>query len=81
MQVVDKDSFFEEGERLYRKLRSRLEKKHKGEIIAIEVESGQYIVGEDEVAVAKEASARLPGKIFSFFRIGYPVVHKLRSKR
>jgi hypothetical protein len=78
VRFIDKDSFFEEGERLYKKLKARLEKKHKGKIIAIEAESGQYILGEDEVSVAKEARTRFPGKVFSFFRIGYPVMHKFR---
>lgn len=78
IRVVDKDSFFEEGERLFKKLNARLGKKHKGKILAIEAESGEYILGEDEVSVAKEARARFPGKVFGFFRIGYPVVHKFR---
>ncbi len=81
VRIIDKESFFAEGERLYRKLKARLERQHKGKILAIEAESGQYIVGEDEVVVAKEALARFPGKVFSFFRIGYPVVHKFRLNR
>lgn len=81
IRVVDKDSFFEEGERLYKKLNARLGKQHKGKILAIEAESGQYVLGADEVSVAKEARARFPGRVFSFFRIGYPVVHKCRFGR
>lgn len=81
IRVVDKDSLFDEGERVFKKLNARLGKKHKGKILAIEAESGQHILGDDEVLVAKEAKARFPGKVFSFFRIGYPVVHKFRYGR
>ena len=68
------------GERVYRRLRSRLEPRYKGQILAIEVESGQYVVGKDELPVALKAMNKFPGKKFSFFRIGYPAVHKLRRR-
>lgn len=51
---------------------------NKGEIIAIEVGSGQYVLEKDEVQVALKAIEKFPDKTFSFFRVGYPVVHKLR---
>lgn len=66
------------GERFYQRLKPRLEPRHKGEIIAIEVESGGYVMGEDELEVALKAVKKFPGKKFSFFRIGYPAVHKSR---
>lgn len=68
------------GERLYQRLKARLEPRHKGDIVAIEVESGQYLVGKDELQVALKAVKKFPGKQFSFFRIGYPAVHKLRIR-
>ena len=69
------------GERLYQRLRPRLEPRHKGDIVAIEVSSGQYVIGKDELKVALKAVKQFPGKKFSFFRIGYPAVHKLRFCR
>ena len=69
------------GDRLYQRLKARLEPRHKGEIVAIEVESGQYVVGKDELDVALEAVKKFPGRRFSFFRVGYPTVHKLRLGR
>jgi hypothetical protein len=68
------------GERLYQQLRKKIEPRYKGQIIAIEAESGQYVVGKDELQVAREAVKKFPGKKFSFFRIGYPAVHKLRAR-
>ena len=63
------------GERQYQRLRSKLEPRYKGHILAIEVESGDYAL---ELKVALRAVKKFPGKKFSFFRIGYPAVHKLR---
>ncbi len=68
------------GERLYQRLRPKLEPRYKGQILAIEVDSGDYVVGRDELQVALKARKQFPGKQFSFFRIGYPVVHKLRVR-
>ena len=66
------------GERQYQRLRSKLEPRYKGQILAIEPESGEYLLGKDEFQVALRAVKKFPGKKFSFFRVGYPAVHKLR---
>ena len=66
------------GERQYQRLRSKLEPRYKGQILAIELESGEYLLGKDELQVALRAVKKFPGKKFSFFRVGYPAVHKLR---
>jgi hypothetical protein len=66
------------GERQYQRLKSKLEPRYKGHILAIEVESGEYVLGKDELKVALKAVKKFPGRKFSFFRIGYPAVHKLR---
>ena len=66
------------GERQYRRLRRKLEPRYKGQIVAIEPESGEYVLGKDELKVALKAVKKFPGRKFSFFRVGYPAVHKLR---
>ena len=70
--------FQSRGEVVYARLRPKLERTHKGDIVAIEAESGEYVVGKDELRVALKAVKKFPGKKFSFFRVGYPAVHKLR---
>ena len=37
---------------MYERLRSKLEPRYKGHILAIEVESGEYVLGKDELKVA-----------------------------
>ena len=71
-------TIFEKGRKIYKRLKSKLEKKHKGEIIAIEPSSGEYVIGKNELDAALKAQHKFPGKIFDFFRIGYAAVHKFR---
>ena len=71
-------SIFEAGRKIYKRLSSKLEKNYKGKIIAIEPESGGYVIGKDELQAALKAQHKYPGKVFDFFRIGYPAVHKFR---
>ncbi|MFQ6063438.1 MAG: hypothetical protein ACE5J9_09745 [Methanosarcinales archaeon] len=69
----------DKGKKIYNNLKSILEPKYKGKIIAIEVDSGGFVIGEDELDAALKAKELFPNKIFAFMRIGYPVVHKFRK--
>ena len=71
-------TIFNKGKNIYKRLKSKLEKKNKGNIIAIEPDSGGYVIGRDELDAALKAQHKFPGKIFDFFRIGYTAVHKFR---
>ena len=78
IKYIDKDEFFDRGRSIYKRLKPKLEKDFKGKVVAIEVETGEYVVGEDELEAAIKAKEKFPGKIFNFIRIGSKVVHKLR---
>jgi len=69
---------FRKASRLFHRVERRLLTHHKGEVIAIEPDSGRYFLGKDVLDAARHAMAEFPGKVFDFFRIGYPAVHKLR---
>jgi guanylate kinase len=70
---------FTEKERLiYKKLQNKF-KGNKRKIVAIKVDSGDYFIGEDELEAAQKAKSKFADKVFVFFRIGYPPVHKIRS--
>lgn len=68
------------GDGFYRRLLPRL-RRHKGKILAIELESGKYLMGRDELAVALRAMKQYPGKLFGVYRIGHRAVHKFRKIR
>ena len=68
----------EKAGRIYKKLRATLEREHKGQVVAINMDSGAYVIGEDELEAARLARVRFPGKVFYFFRVGERALHKLR---
>ena len=69
-----KETLMDKGKKIYNNLKPILEPKYKGKIIAIEVDSGGYVIGEDELDAELKAKELFPNKIFAFMRIGYPVV-------
>ena len=74
-------TFLDKGRKIYKRLKAKLEKNYRGKIVAIEPDSGSYIIGKDELDAALKAQHQFPGKIFGFFRVGYAAVHKFRRKR
>ncbi len=81
-EVIRVDGLKELGERakiIYeKKLKRKLEPRYKGHIVVIEVDSGDWFLGESVADGALKAKEKYPDKIFHFIRIGYRAVHKLR---
>ncbi|MDZ7290191.1 MAG: hypothetical protein ONB44_23920 [candidate division KSB1 bacterium] len=75
--VPNLEEHAEKAEELYeRKLKKKLEPKYKGKMIAIEVESGKYFMGDDLAEARRKAEAVFPDKIFYFKRVGYKAAFK-----
>ena len=55
---------------------NRTEARHKGKIVAIEPESGDYFIGVTTMEALRKARNRHPGKAFVFKRIGYRWTHR-----
>jgi hypothetical protein len=55
---------------------NRREARHKGMIVAIEPESGDYYIAVTSMDAFRRARARHPGKAFVFKRIGYRWTHR-----
>jgi len=71
-------AFDRKAETIYRKkLKPKLERKYRGRIVAIDVDSGDYFVGRTVLEAIEKGRRRHPGKIFYAVRIGYPAVHSL----
>lgn len=71
---------YERAEAIFRRIEKSLLPDHKGKIIMIEPDSGDYVFGDNEVGVAQKAIRRHPKKKFGIFRIGYRAVHKIGRK-
>lgn len=62
-------------------LARKLEPEHTGEIVAIELGTNDYFVGEDEVDAADKARAAGHAGTLFFLRVGSPYAHRLMTPR
>lgn len=62
-------------------LAGKLEPKHRGEIVAIELGTNDYFVGEDELDAADKARAAGHAGALFFLRVGSPYSHRLMTPR
>jgi len=64
---IDKHAIITKGKVIYEKLAKELEPRHHGEEITIEVDSGDYFLGEDSIFQARK---KYPDKVFYTTRVG-----------
>ncbi len=70
------------GEEIYAaRLRGVLEKDHQGEVVIINVESGEYEIGADSLAANRRALAKDPGAALYGIRVGFPFVESISGPR
>lgn len=69
MDEKDDEKLSTEGEKVYTKIKGKLKDKI-GKIVAIEVDSGEYFVGNDTMDAYKQAAKKHPDKLFYFKRVG-----------
>ena len=62
-------------------LRAQLEKEYKGQVVTIDVESGEYEIGHDSLAANKRALAKRPGAALYGIRVGFPFVESISGPR
>lgn len=69
----------QEGEKIYEsQLKRKLEGKHRGKIVAIDVDSGKYFMGKTVLEAVEKGRQKYPNKLFHVIRVGYPAVHSIR---
>ncbi|MBC8521346.1 MAG: hypothetical protein ISS94_02925 [Candidatus Syntrophoarchaeum sp.] len=67
------------GEKIYGEIKEKLEPTLNNKFVAIEVDSGDYFIGNDAIEAADKARERYPGSVFFLVRIGHPAA--FRTKR
>ncbi|MBM4039502.1 MAG: hypothetical protein FJ290_13400 [Planctomycetes bacterium] len=76
--MVDPHELVARGRAYYDKhLRARVEPEHVGKFLALDVESGDYEVDEDELAAIHRAEARHPNSLFYVMRVGFRAAHHI----
>lgn len=74
---IDWDEFIEKAKVIYEQLKPQLLPQHKGKMIAIEPESGDYALGRTITEARLALQQRHPGKVFFFMRVGYRTAGRL----
>lgn len=69
------------GQKIFESLSPELVKQHCGRFIAIDVDSGDYYLGDTGIEATKKAQTRYPGKIFFLGRIGYHTAYTFKGRR
>ncbi len=68
------------GQEIYnRDIRALVEPEHKGEVVAIDVISGDYVLGEKSQGILEQLRERHPDAIIYLHRVGYASYRNMPS--
>jgi NADPH-dependent 2,4-dienoyl-CoA reductase/sulfur reductase-like enzyme len=69
------------GQDLYdRQRRARVEADHRGRYLVLDVETGDYEIGDDYLVLSRRLQARRPDAALYTVRIGYPAVGRIGAR-
>lgn len=68
------------GQQIYGHLQPKLEPRYTGKIVAIDVESGDYFVGDTLHEAIQKGREKYPNRVFYSVKIGYPAVYSFSSR-
>ncbi|MEK6882059.1 MAG: hypothetical protein AABY22_20755 [Nanoarchaeota archaeon] len=64
-----------EAKLIFENINRQLALKYKGKIVAIDLDTGDYFIGDSELDAHKKAIKKYPNKRFIFKRIGFTSTH------
>ena len=70
-----------EGKRLLESIQGQFGEQDHGKFVAIDVDSGEYFLGETAIEATEKARAKHPGKVFYLGRIGYRTAFTFKGRR
>jgi hypothetical protein len=74
------DEIVRRGEQLYEDtIRARVEPQHRGQMIVIDIETGEYEIDSSTLPAARRAQARHPHAALYSKRIGFDAVYEFRA--
>jgi hypothetical protein len=80
--VEEIERFIKQAKEIYRdRLAAKLEPAHTGEMVAIEPDTADFFLGEDEIQAAEHARAAGHEGPFYFLRVGSPYAHRWMTPR
>jgi hypothetical protein len=79
-QPSDIRKISKKGRQIFEALDPELSTTHRGQFIVIEVDSGDYFLGETAMEANQKAREKHPGKIFFLGRIGYRTAFSFKGR-
>ena len=61
----------ERGREIFKKISEELERDYRGKFVVIEVDSGDYFIGDTGVEASKKAREKYPDRVFFQGKMGY----------
>jgi len=77
----DTHEISKKGQRILDTISEESVKQHFGRFVAIEVDSGEYFIGDTVIEATRKAQAKHPGKVFFLGRIGYRAAYTFKGHR
>ena len=66
------------GEAIYKKqIRGKVEHKHKGKFLVIDIETGEYEMNADDLVATKRLLAKHPDAVIYGLQIGFPTAYRI----
>ena len=73
-----KDEHARRGNEIYtRDIAPQIENTQKGRIVALDIETGAWELGDDALDASQKLRVRVPDPQVWFVRVGYPAVHRI----
>lgn len=63
------------GEELYQQIREKIELKHKGKFLVLDIETGDYEIADEDIVATDRLLARHPDAMTYGVRIGFPAAY------
>ena len=71
----------EKGREIFKRISEELEGDYRGKFVAIEVDIGDYFIGDTVIDADEKAKEKYPGKVFYLGRIGYRTAFSFHGRR
>lgn len=70
-----------QGEALYQEnIREKVESTHKGKFLAVDIETGDYAIADEDLAATDHLLAKRPNATVYGLRIGFPAAYRIGFK-
>jgi hypothetical protein len=78
MEATNPDDVARRGWDLYRRrIRHEVEPEHEGRFLVVDVNTGRYVVADDEVEALDQAREQMPTGTFYLVRVGRRTAHRI----